>query len=93
MPETKLDAKFYGDIWKAKDGSRVPDDEYIVFLAKDDALPEMLAFYENWCVTHGADDAQVMAVRRMRNRLRAWREAHPDRCKIPDAAGEVLLDA
>jgi len=36
----KLDAKFFGEIFKAKDHSRVPDDEYAVFLAKDNAFAD-----------------------------------------------------
>lgn len=34
----KLDAKFYGEIRKVKDGAVVPEDEYVVFLAKDTAF-------------------------------------------------------
>jgi hypothetical protein len=38
----KLDAKFYGDLRKVKDGSAVPDDEWAVFLAKDNAFAAIL---------------------------------------------------
>lgn len=87
----KLDAKFYGEIRKVKDDSLVPEDEYIVFLAKDNAVPAMLRFYRDECVRLGADLVQVSAVDRMIGRADAWRAAFPERCKVPDAAGEKLL--
>ena len=87
----KLDAKFYGEIRKVKDDSLVPDDEYIVFLAKDNALPATLHFYRENCVSIGADDEQIKAVSRMIKRLEEWRAANPDRLKVPDAKGEKLL--
>lgn len=88
----KLDAKFSGVIIKAKDASIVPPDEYIVFLAKDDALPATLEFYENECRRLGAGMEQIAAVRQMRSRLAFWRERNPKRCKVPDVdKNEVLL--
>lgn len=87
----KLDAKFYGEIRKVKDDSVVPDDEYVVFLAKDTAFANTLGRYREECVALGADADQIAAVDRMITRLQAWRTEHPDRLKVPDAAGEKLL--
>lgn len=87
----KLDAKFYGAIVKAKDGTIVPEDEYVVFLAKDNAFAAILPAYRDKCVELGADDEQIDAVNRMINRLRVWREKNPQRLKVPDAKGEKLL--
>ena len=89
---TKLDAKFYGEIRKVKDDSLVPDDEYMVFLAKDDAFAAVLPLYLEQCLALEADDEQVAAVRRAIRRLEHWRIANPDRLKTPDAKGEKLLD-
>jgi hypothetical protein len=58
----KLDAKFYGEIRKVKDDSIVPDDEYVVFLAKDNAFAEILPIYRDRCITMGCDDEQIAAV-------------------------------
>ena len=89
----KIDGKFSGVIIKAKDGSVVPPDQYIVFLAKDNALPATVRFYEEECERLGADARQLEAVRKMRARLDRWRQAHHDLCKVPDVAvGETLLD-
>jgi len=87
----KLDAKFYGDLFKVKDDSRVPDDEYVVFLAKDNAFAAILPLYRDKCIELGCDEEQVASVNRMINRLYGWRSAHRDRLKDPDAAGEKLL--
>lgn len=91
---TKLDGKFYSDgIYKAKDNSRVPEDEWIVFLAKDNAFAAMLPLYHAECMRLGADAEQMAAVERLLERVDAWREANPDKCKTPDAAGERMLDS
>lgn len=87
----KLDAKFYGELYKVKDDSIVPDDEYVVFLAKDNAFAAVLPFYYAKCIELGADAEQVASVERMMDRLIAWRRDNPDRLKVPDAKGEKLL--
>jgi hypothetical protein len=89
--EQKLDAKFSGVIFKVKDGSIVPDDEYVVFLAKDNAFWDALQYYRHQCEAHGSDSEQLSAVDRMIERVHKWRQAHPGRLKTPDAAGEKLL--
>jgi hypothetical protein len=86
----KLDGKFHGIIAKNKDGSVVPQDQWMCFLAKDNAVPATLAFYREECIRQGAAKEQVEAVEAMLLRVGAWRRAHPDLCKIPDVqAGEL----
>jgi hypothetical protein len=87
----KLDAKFYAAVHKVKDGKSVPDDEWVIFLAKDNAFPATLQFYLEECVRLGADEEHCESVQRMIRRLEQWRQANPDRCKVPDARGEKLL--
>lgn len=87
----KLDAKFDGVIIKAKNGAVVPPDEYIVFLAHDEALPAMLEFYEKECRRLGAAGEQILAIQQMRSRLSAWRERHPERLKVADVQRNELL--
>lgn len=88
----KLDAKFEGVIIKAKDATVVPSDQYIVFLAKDDALPRTLEFYEQECIRVGCSNEQVEAIRSMRARVETWRASNQHLCKIPDIdPGEKLL--
>lgn len=87
----KLDAKFSGVIFKIKDGTIVPDDEYVVFLVKDNAFAEILPDYRAKCVELGADAEQIAAVDRMIERAKVWRAANPHRLKVPDAKGERLV--
>jgi hypothetical protein len=87
----KLDAKFSGVIFKVKDGSIVPDDEYMVFLAKDQAFLPTLRFYREECKRIGADDDHIAAVDRTIKRLLNWRGNNPHRLKVPDAKGEKLV--
>ena len=90
---TKLDGKFYGNIYKAKDNSQVPNDEYVVFLAKDNAFAAILPEYLAKCIELDADEEQIEAAMRLIARVDAWRADNPERCKVPDAAGERMLDS
>lgn len=80
----KLDAKFHGVIVKNKDGSIVPQDQWVVFLAKDDAFPATLRFYRSECEKLGACSAQLDAVDDMIDRLDTWRAENNNLCKTPD---------
>jgi hypothetical protein len=53
-------------------------------LAKDNALPATLEFYEQECIRQGAAPEQVQAVAEMRQRLTKWRNDHGSMCKTPD---------
>jgi len=89
---TKLDRKFQGTLTKVKDGSVVPDDQWIVFLAKDAALLTALYAYLAECKRLGADNAQIASVRRLIADVEIWQEVHPELVKVPDiASGEKLL--
>jgi hypothetical protein len=87
----KLDAKFYGVIVKAKDNTIVPEDEYIVFLAKDTAFFNALPAYHAACLELEADAEQIASVERMIGRVKEWRSRNLHRLKTPDAKGEKLL--
>jgi len=88
----KLDSKFYGTVIKAKDNTIVDGSEYVVFLAKDNAFAAILPEYLAKCVELDADEEQIEAVMRLIARVDQWRAANPDRCKVPDAVGERMLD-
>lgn len=88
----KLDAKFYGDIFKVKNDTRVNDDEYVVFLAKDNAFAAILPLYLEKCIELNCDEEQILAVKRMIWRLQDWRMRNPYELKTPDAKNEYLLD-
>lgn len=91
----KLDAKTYieGHLRKVKDDSIIPDDEWVVFYARDDCLPSLLALYEQMLRDRKADDRQIEAVRRLRGRVITWRQIHPEKCKVPDIdVGEKLWE-
>lgn len=87
----KLDAKFYGEIRKVKDDSLVPEDEYVVFLVKDNAFADMIFSYRDRCVQLGCDKEQIDSINRMITRILLWRVNNLNKCKNPDAKGEKLL--
>ena len=85
----KLDGKFHGIVVRDLTGEIVPPDQYVIFLAKDNAFPNTLVFYHNECERHGAGLEQLSAVRRLIERVRMWRLENSELCKVPDAvAGE-----
>ena len=86
----KLDAKFHGVVVKNKDQSIVPQDQWMVFLAKDNAVPATLAFYEEECRRQGAKEDQIYAIQQMRKRVEDWRMQHLELCKVADVqTGEL----
>lgn len=86
-----LDAKVYGVLFKAKDSTPIPPDEYIVFRASDNALEDTLVYYLGKCLEMGADQYHIAAIHALLKRLRAWRKAHPERCKTPDTTSEETV--
>ncbi len=81
-----LDGKFRGTIYRDTDGKVVGDDEWVVFLAKDNAFLPTLHFYWRECQRIGADKEQIAAVARLIERVEKWREENPGLLKVPDAA-------
>ncbi|KKN75954.1 hypothetical protein LCGC14_0375110 [marine sediment metagenome] len=92
MAAMKLDGKFHGVIVKNKDGSVVPQDQWMCFLAKDNAVPAMLETYRTECIRLGAGEHQIMAVDAMLERVNKWRLANSSKLKTPDIEpGEEIL--
>lgn len=88
----KFDKKFTGIIYKNKDGSIVPADQWMCFLIKDDAFPNTLRFYREECIKKGAAAAQVEAIDEAIKRMDLWRNQNPEKLKVPDIQeGELLL--
>jgi hypothetical protein len=89
----KLDTKFLGVIVENGDSTLVPADQWMVFVAKDNAVPATLKFYEEECIRQGAEQAQIDAVRALRIRVASWRAEHPELCKTPDVLPGELIAA
>lgn len=88
---TNLDQKFHGVLIKNKDGTVVPPDQWMVFLAKDNAFPATLKFYRQECERLGAAPEQLVAVDGIIERLSKWREENKSLCKTPDVhKGELI---
>ena len=87
----KLDGKFFGIIHKNKDNSVVPPDQWVVFLAKDNAFPATLAFYREECKRLGAGPQQMAAVDDLITRVTEWRDNNRDLCKVPDVKDRELI--
>lgn len=88
---TKLDIKFYGEIYKYKDNSLVPDDQWVVFLAKDAALPATLKFYREECVRLGTDERQLGAIDDLIVRVEEWQALHPEKVHAADIGSAEIV--
>jgi len=80
-----LDRKFSGVVVCNKDGRVIPVDQWMIFLAKDNALPPTLQFYLEECERQGADENQLRGVRLLINRVHEFRKENPAICKTPDS--------
>ena len=88
---TKLDGKFHGVVVKNKDQSVVPQDQWMVFLAKDNAVPATLRFYYEECARLGAAPAQLQAVEEMIQRVDRWRAENKHLWKVPDVQAKEII--
>jgi hypothetical protein len=79
----KIDKKYIGEIRK-NDGTLVPKSEWIVFRAKDLAIPAMLTEYLNECIRIGAKREHIKGVMELIIRVLEYQEKNPHECKIPD---------
>jgi hypothetical protein len=88
-----LDSKAYGVLFRTKDNTPIPPDEYIVFRVYDKALVSTLSHYLNECRALGADERHLEGVSQLLAKVLGWQNAHPDRMKVPDVeSGERMLD-
>lgn len=92
MSKQYLDGKFHGLIFKHKDGTLVPPDQCVTFLAKDNAFALMVQDYPNWCRRVKAGNEQVHSAQLLVDRITKWRDENPHLCKVPDVQpGEIVL--
>lgn len=80
----RLDSKVHGTLIRNKDGSEIPEDEFVVFRPGDDAFPSTLKHYRQTQVQLGVSTEQLKATDDLINRVNSWRLHHPHRCKLPD---------
>jgi len=83
----KMDHKYVckGDgIFNVNTGLVVPEDEWIVFRAKDTAVPMMLEFYRQACKDLGCNNNHIRSIEDLINRVDNFQDKHPERCRVPD---------
>jgi hypothetical protein len=79
-----------GKLIQNKDGKEVPEDEFIVFRPHDNAVIPTLWAYFHECAANMASSEQLDAIKALIARVKAWRETHPERCKVADVEpGEI----
>ena len=74
----KMDQKYYGNIFKTSTTTHVPDDQWIVFNAKDNLFPDTLTFYIGKCIVEECSEEHIQGLIELKERVKKWREAHPD---------------
>jgi len=84
----RIDQKYYGEVFK-NDGTKVPEEEMIVFRAKDRAVPATLKAYAVKCQSIGCSDLHVEEILLLRDRVIHFQQS-TGICKIPDTYPEDL---
>lgn len=79
-----VDLKFRFQAFHAITGKNHSEEDAVMVLAQDDALPGTLQAYLQECTRLGAEKEQIEGVERLIKRVEAWRVNHPDQCKVPD---------
>lgn len=80
----KMDQKYGGSVYKIANGEVVPPDEWIVFRAKDLAVPYMLEAYAVRCSHLGCNPDHMKAISDLKMRVLEFQRQYPERCKVPD---------
>lgn len=79
----KIDQKYHGKVFK-KDGTPIPEDEWIVFRAKDLCFIPALDTYIDECAARGCTDKHLKGLVELRKKVLEFQRDNPERCKIPD---------
>lgn len=80
----KIDRKFSILARSREHGNQHTEDDAVLFLAKDKALPETLRFYREECERIGADARQLLGIALLCERVETYQRLHPERLKVPD---------
>ena len=84
-----IDRKFSFIAFNPSNGKMFTEKEGLVLLAKDDLVPETMAFYLSQVrLFVGEESVEAKGVRLLIDRVNAWRDAHVDKCKLPDITGD-----
>ncbi|GAB6191127.1 hypothetical protein [Desulfocastanea catecholica] len=89
-----IDRKFNFLAVNSTNGKMFTENEGVVLLAKDDLVPETLAFYLSQVrLFVGETSVEAKGVRLLIDRVNAWRDANVSKCKLPDITGEKEIRA
>lgn len=77
-----VDLKYDGSIRKVATGEKVTD--FVVFRARDNALPQILRIYRTVCEAMGCDEQHLQSVTVLLENVEKWRFQNPGECHPPD---------
>lgn len=79
-----LDHKYIGEIRNIETGELLDPEEFVIFRAKDLALPATLLAYYDESRRRGSPVEHLEGVLALYERVEAWQQEHPGQCKVPD---------
>lgn len=77
----QVDRKYDGRLIKVASGEEV--DDFIVFRARDNAVPHVLAMYKVLCKSMGCDVEHLQAIDNLLDNVENWRSHNPGLCQVP----------
>ena len=79
-----IDRKFHFTAVSIKSGKKYTQNNAVLFLAKDECLPELLDTYYAICSRRGVDARQLTAIGLLKNRVIAWQKKNFNKVHLPD---------
>jgi hypothetical protein len=79
-----IDRKFKISATSLKSGKEYTQANAVVFLAKDELLPDLLDRYYAMCVEHKVDARQLLGVALLKERVVAWQRKNIKKVHLPD---------
>jgi hypothetical protein len=79
-----IDRKFKIHAVNRATGVEHTDEDSVLLLAKDDAVPDTLMFYYHECKRLGADEGHLDSIQLLYERVQKFRSDNLDICKTPD---------
>lgn len=79
-----IDRKFKITAISRKSGKKYTESNAVLFLAKDECLPELLDKYYEICMRRRVDERQITGIGLLRNRILEWQRKNKDKVHLPD---------
>ena len=90
-PPMPIDRKFCFSAYNATTGSRHDENDGLLLLAKDKAVPDTLRFYRKRCEELGSNREHLEAIDLLIGRVERFQKTNPVIAKVPDTTPDEAV--